>query len=120
MNTPEASVASHTKMVYCMLIRLSPSGEIMSHDPNDPRHNRVRHVPVGDGAVMSLPYRYWFWRLNWTKDTTPPNICDDRRLVVGVLESYFYLVTECSKEEAWRRIKLLRSAILADPEPSNW
>jgi hypothetical protein len=31
---------------------------------------------------------------------------------VGVLQSYLYLVTECNKEEAWQRIKLLRAALI--------
>ena len=85
----------------------------MTHDPNDPRHNRILRVPVGDGASMSLPHRYWLWRLNYTKDETPPGICDDRCLAAGVLESYLYLVTECDKEESWRRIELMRAAISA-------
>jgi len=31
------------------------------------------------------------------------------------LESYMYLVTECTKDEAWRRIKLMREAIRNTP-----
>lgn len=38
-------------------------------------------------------------------------ICDDRMLAVGVIESYLYLIQECTKEEAWRRIKILRKAL---------
>jgi hypothetical protein len=36
---------------------------------------------------------------------------DDRMLVCSSLESYLYLVTECTKEEAWRRIKIVREAV---------
>ena len=81
-------------------------------EPNDPRHNRVFRVDVGGGASMALPYQDWLWRLNWEEDKTPKGICNDRQLVVGVLQSYLYLVTECNKEEAWRRIKLLRAALI--------
>lgn len=96
-------------------------------EPDDPRHNRVirrlanhrvLRVDVGGGASMALPYTDWLWRLNWTEDETPKGICNDRQLVVGVLESYLYLVTKCSKDEAWRRIKLLRAALIASEERS--
>ena len=88
----------------------------MAHNPNDPLHNRVLRVQVGGGAQMSLPYRYWLHRLNYEKDKTPVGVCDDRVLAAGVLESYLYLVERCSKEEVWRRIQLMRAAILENPE----
>ena len=69
--------------------------------------------------MISVPYYYWLWRLSHTADATPTGVCDDRQLAAGVLESYLHLITECTKEEAWRRIKLIRAAILADPEPED-
>ena len=90
-----------------------------AHDPEDPRHNRLIHVDLGDGAFMSVPYGYWLWRLVHCKDVTPPGISDDRSLAASVLEGYRYLITECTKEEAWRRIKLLRHAINTTPEPAQ-
>ena len=86
------------------------------HDQNDAKHNRLLNIPVGDGAMMSLPFNYWLWRLRYAKDQTPKGICDDRMLAAGALESYRYLVMECTKEEAWRRIKIMREAVAAYPE----
>lgn len=74
--------------------------------------DRTIHVPVGDGAVMTLPRHDWLWQLNHTRPEPDRGTqCDDRMLVVGVLESYLYLIEACSKEEAWRRIKILRAAM---------
>ena len=87
-------------------------------EPKDPRHNRVFRVDVGGGASMSLPYQDWLWRLNYADDKTPKGVCNDRQMAVGVLESYLYLVMECNKDEAWRRIKLLRKA-MADHHPAT-
>lgn len=84
------------------------------HNPADPRHNRILNVEVGDGAMMTVPTGYWGWRLRYGKDTTPPGVCDDRMLAAGVCDSYRYLIMECTKEEAWRRIKLMREAITAN------
>jgi phosphopantothenate synthetase len=68
---------------------------------------------------MSLPFNYWLWQLRYSKDKTPPNVADDRMMAAGVLESYRYLIEECTKDEAWRRIKLMRAAIRANPEPPD-
>lgn len=38
-----------------------------------------------------------------------------RMLTASALSSYDYLVNCCTKEEAWRRIKLMRQAIKANP-----
>ena len=86
------------------------------HDQDDARHNRALTVPLGDGAQMSFPFNYWLWRLRYAEDRTPENVCDDRMLAAGVLESYRYLVMECSKEEAWKRIKAIRTAVADYPE----
>jgi hypothetical protein len=40
-------------------------------------------------------------------------------LAAGVLDSYLYLIEECTKEEAWRRIKILRHAMIVTPDPRN-
>lgn len=77
--------------------------------------DRTVHVPVGGGAVMTLPRHEWVWQLIHTRPEPPRGTqCDDRMLVAGVIESYLYLVEECTKEEAWRRIKILREAMRAE------
>ena len=74
--------------------------------------DRDLHVPVGDGAFMTLPRPEWLWQLNHCRIEPPRGMhCGDRMLAVGSLQSYLYLVEKCSKEEAWRRIKILRAAM---------
>ncbi len=85
------------------------------HDPANPQHNRILSVDVGDGAQMTVPAGYWLWRLTHQKDMTPPGICDDRMLAASCLESYRYLIMNCTKEEAWRRIKMLREVLEDEP-----
>lgn len=69
-------------------------------------------VEIGDGAAMSVPLGDWLWEMNHVRPEPDHGTeCDDRMLVVSPLESYLYLIMECTKEEAWRRIKLLRTAI---------
>lgn len=74
--------------------------------------DRNVYVGIGDDAHMSLPRPEWLWQMNHLR-TEPPRgtECDDRMLAVGVMQSYLYLVEECSKDEAWRRIKILRDAM---------
>ncbi len=81
--------------------------------------DRVFHVDVGGGAAMTVPLGSWMWKLRYGKDTTPPTICDDRMLAAGICESYRYLIEECTKEEAWRRIKIMRAAIKNTPDPNR-
>jgi hypothetical protein len=81
----------------------------------DLQTDRTLHVDVGGGARMSLPRRDWLYQMNWCKEPDRGTKCSDRMLAVGVLESYLYLVESCSKQEAWRRIKLMRAAIKANP-----
>jgi hypothetical protein len=77
--------------------------------------DRTIHAYVADDAVMTLPRHDWLWQLNHVRPEPPRGTqCDDRMLSVGVMESYLYLVEECTKEEAWRRIKILREAMRAD------
>jgi hypothetical protein len=81
------------------------------------RPDRVFSVDVGDGAVMTLPLRSWLWKLRYQRPEPPRGtVADDRMLSAGVLESYLYLVEECTKDETWRRIKLLRAAMNATPD----
>lgn len=76
------------------------------------RVDRTIHVQLGDGAAMTLPTRDWLWQLRYQRpEPARGNLCDDRMLAAGMGESYLYLIEECTKEEAWRRIKLLRTAI---------
>ncbi len=45
------------------------------------------------------------WRLIWNEPCKANNMA-----AASALESYNYIVDHCNKEEAWRRIKLLRAA----------
>lgn len=76
--------------------------------------DRCTYVPVGGGAQMTVPHPDWLWQMNHVRPEPPRGTkCDDRMLSVGIMESYLYLIEECTKEEAWRRIKILRSAMKA-------
>lgn len=82
--------------------------------------DRVFPVEVGDGAAMTLPLHSWLWKLRYQRpEPDRGTICDDRMLAAGALESYLYLIEECSKEEAWRRIKILRHAMIVTPDPDR-
>lgn len=93
--------------------------------------NRTIHVDCGD-CRMTVPRPDWLWSLNHTRPEPDRGThCDDRMLVVGVLESYLYLIQHCNKEEAWRRIRIMRHALfnqarsaatdasIADPHPDQ-
>jgi len=83
-------------------------------DKEGRKPDRVMSVPVGDGAVMTLPTSEWLWQLRYVRpEPSRGNLCDDRMLAAGLGESYLYLIEECTKEEAWRRIKILRAALQA-------
>lgn len=74
--------------------------------------DRDLHIPVGGGASMTVPRNDWLWQLRYTRPEPDRGThCDDRMLVCSSLESYLYLVTECTRDEAWRRIKIMREAI---------
>lgn len=74
--------------------------------------DRDLHVPVGDGARMTVPRPAWLWQLvHQRPEPDRGTKCDDRMLVVSSLESYLDLIERCTKEEAWRRIKILRSEL---------
>lgn len=80
--------------------------------------DRVGYIDVG-GAQMSIPLGDWLWQMNHIRqEPSRGTQCDDRMLAVGVIESYLYLICHCTKEEAWRRIKILRAALAAsEPQP---
>ncbi len=74
--------------------------------------DRDLRVPVGGGARMTLPKPDWLWQLCHVRPEPERGTkCDDRMLVVSSLESYLHLVEGCTKDEAWRRIKILRQAL---------
>ena len=73
------------------------------------RTDRDIRVPVGDGAMMTVPRPDWLWKLCHVRpEPNRGTKCDDRMLVVSSLESYLYLIENCTKEEAWKRIKAMR------------
>jgi hypothetical protein len=75
--------------------------------------DRVMSVEVGDGAVMSVPLHEWSWKLRYQR-TEPPRgtLADDRMLAASVVDSFLYLIEECTRDEAWRRIKIMRAALI--------
>lgn len=60
-------------------------------------------VAVGGGAQMTCPTPRLDWRMRYG---------DKPALVAAsAIDSFEYLVRHCTKEEAWRRIKLMRQAM---------
>lgn len=75
--------------------------------------DRVISVDLGGGAATMVPIPDWSWSLRYVRpEPQRGTLCDDRMLAAGVCESYLYLIQECTKEEAWRRIKLMRAALV--------
>lgn len=72
------------------------------------QENSVLRVPVGDNAKMSFPTTELCWQARYGKN-------QPTMLMAGALESFRYLVLECTKEEAWRRIKLIREYVSTAP-----
>jgi hypothetical protein len=74
--------------------------------------DRVMDVDVGDGATMTIPIDDWLWQLRYRRpEPARGTVADDRMLAAAVCDSFLYLIRECTKDEAWRRIKLLRAAL---------
>lgn len=74
--------------------------------------DRVLYVKVGDGAQMTVPLNDWIYSLcHQRPEPSRGTLCDDRKLAAGVCESYLYLIQNCTKAEAWRRIKVMRAAL---------
>lgn len=66
-------------------------------------------IDIGDGAQMTCPRGPLEWQMRYG------NPEKHRFVAASALDSYEYLVNHCSKEEAWRRIKLMRAAMKANP-----
>lgn len=60
-------------------------------------------VDVGDGAQMTCPTSELEWRMRY--GDAPALIA------ASVIDSFSYLITNCTKEEAWRRILIMRAAM---------
>ena len=65
-------------------------------------------VDLGDGAKMTVPLE-----LEWHLRYGNPEAV--RFIAASVVASLSYLLLECTKEEAWRRIKLCRAEIAKMP-----
>jgi hypothetical protein len=69
---------------------------------------------------MSVPLLDWLWQMSHMRiEPARGTQCDDRMLAVGIMESYLFLIQECTKEEAWRRIKILRAALNANTDDDS-
>ena len=66
-------------------------------------------VDVGGGACMNMPRGCLEWNLRYG---TLDNLEAVRFQAAGAMETLCYLVYECSRDEAWRRIKLMRAAMV--------
>lgn len=76
--------------------------------------DRVLSVYVHNDAMMTVPKADWLWQLNWIDEPKrDETTATDRQIAMGVLESYRYLVMECTKDEAWHRIMQIRRAVKA-------
>lgn len=62
-------------------------------------------IDVGDGAQMTCPTDELEWRLRYGDK---PSL-----VAASAIESFAYLVMSCSRDEAWRRIKIMREAMMA-------
>lgn len=80
------------------------------------------NVPVGEDAAMNVPSvgeESLEWALRYTVAAEQDTDKAQRMAAASCLASYTYLLS-CTKEEAWRRIKLLRAAIQAQPYSSGF
>lgn len=67
----------------------------------------ILSVSVGDDASMWCPTDHGAWCARYSPQNL--NLYD----AACIMDSYMYLVRECTKAEAWRRIKLMRTALEA-------
>lgn len=63
------------------------------------------NVDVGGGAYMSAPRSLLEWEMRYG------DVERVRFVAASVIESYRYLIMECSKDEAWHRLKLMRATL---------
>lgn len=81
--------------------------------PRTLESDRVLTVYVHKDAQMDVPKNDWLWQLRYQDEPDRcPTICNDRMIAAGVGETLRYLVMECTKDEAWHRIKQMRKAVL--------
>ena len=83
--------------------------------PSTPRvidTDRVLTVYVHPDASMTIPKSEWMWALRYL-DEPKRGDASDRMLAASVGESFRYLITSCSRDEAWHRIQQMRRAIVA-------
>lgn len=59
---------------------------------------------VGDGAQMSIPSGDLEWQLRYG---SPEKV---RYVAASVIESYAYLIADCSQNEALRRLRIMKKA----------
>lgn len=64
-------------------------------------------VDVGDGAQMTCPTGDLEWRLRYQSDGNA------NLVAAGVVESFRYLLLDCSQTEAARRMKIMRDEMRA-------
>ena len=69
---------------------------------------KVHYVDVGGGAQMTFPVGEFCNQMRYGQNADTA--------AASALDSYRYLVLECTKEEAWKRIKLIRKAALSESE----
>ena len=78
------------------------------------KSERLLTVYVHPDAQMDVPRSDWLWQLRYQDEPDRgPTICNDRMLAASMGETLRYLVMECSKEEAWHRLKQMRAAVRA-------
>jgi hypothetical protein len=66
-------------------------------------------VDVGDGAQMTCPTGALEWRLRYG------DAHGARMVAASAVDSFSYLLTNCTKNEAWRRIQIMRKAMRENP-----
>ena len=67
---------------------------------------KVHFVPIGSDAQMTFPTTDLCYQMRYGQNA---DVC-----AASALESFRYLVLECTKEEAWRRIQAMRQAAKAE------
>jgi hypothetical protein len=98
----------------------NPIPPAMEVDVADIVTDRTIHVDCGDGVRMTVPRPDWLWPLIHRRPEPDRGTkCDDRMLAAGVFESYLYLIQDCTKDEAWRRIRLMRHAVFNQVRASS-
>jgi hypothetical protein len=70
-------------------------------------------VDIG-GAQMTCPRASLEWQMRYGSPEK------HRFVAASALDSYEYLVVHCNKEEAWRRIKLMRKAMKDNPPKGEY